>query len=424
MNSKVKSTASPVTKLFRFSILFLFLIGVQAWFTWNIKETITYGLIFLISALYQKERKIKFNLSKTAKIGFFLMFCAWEFINRSWAVFAAVMFLLRFYPLVVLYQDPKMKQTVQFVLSGFAVLLIPSICVYIISPILPKGPIIANDATDVYKFYNYLFLIIRTDGIDRFGAFCLEPSYLGTACAFILYLTRYNLKLWFNKIYLLALILSFSLAGIGIAIIGYFIVTLRTIKAIGTVIAISIFLMLSANFFQYYNGGDNVINEKIVSRLQFDEKKGISGNNRVSWTTDMYFASLLLSGERWYGLGKETIDYINGGSTGHGDFGSQIRGAGFKIFILYNGLIGVILCIGFYGFLAADCPSNNQRFSWGFFTLIVVTAVQAAYPFSYSWLIPFLCGIKIPEIRKGVSVLSDKYNENFIYCTYHRLARK
>ena len=205
---------------------------------------------------------------------------------------------------------------------------------------------------------------------------------------------------------------------------GYFIVTLRSIKAIRTVIFIGILMMLSANFFQYYNGGNNVINEKIISRLQYDEDKGISGNNRVSYTTDMYFASLLLSNDRWYGLGAETINFINGGSTGFGDFGSQIRGAGFKIFILYNGLIGTILCIAFYACFAADCVPNNKRFSWGFFTLIIITAVQAAYPFSYSWLIPFICGIKLPEIKKGISVFSNFSNENSIYSPHYRLARK
>lgn len=56
-----------------------------------------------------------------------------------------------------------------------------------------------------------------------------------------------------------------------------------------------------------YNGGRNVLNEKILSRLQYDEDKGISGNNRTSHLADAYFEQYTNNGQILFGVGNQTI---------------------------------------------------------------------------------------------------------------------
>ncbi len=66
-----------------------------------------------------------------------------------------------------------------------------------------------------------------------------------------------------------------------------------------------------------WNDGDNPVNILIFERLQYDEKKGIAGNNRTVQATDKLFSTSSKYGELWLGLGKDGIN------------NSSIKGAGF-----------------------------------------------------------------------------------------------
>ena len=72
------------------------------------------------------------------------------------------------------------------------------------------------------------------------------------------------------------------------------------------------------------------------------------------------------------------------------DYDNQIRGAGYKIYFLYQGIVVAMLFLISFFLLGPLERVKNKRYMGGFFLLIVITFIQAAYPSSFSWWIPFL----------------------------------
>jgi hypothetical protein len=227
--------------------------------------------------------------------------------------------------------------------------------------------------------------IFGEDWSIRFQAFFLEPGYLGTLCCFMLYADNFNLKKNENKVILTALILSLSLAGFITGIIGY-IISIRKMKRI-MLFAIILYItyLISIN----YNDGHNAINEEILYRLQYDAEKGISGNNRFSETTDIVYDKLNLK-EFLFGLGRDVVLRLNT-STHNND---NITGCGYKLFFITYGILSFILVFFFYGFVGFSLGKHKKYYVLGFLFLVFITFIQASYPLSYSWLIPYTLGVK------------------------------
>lgn len=126
--------------------------------------------------------------------------------------------------------------------------------------------------------------------------------------------------------------------------------------------------------------------------MQFDDDKGIKGYNRNGYITDYYYDQVISSDRIFYGLSYEEIRLINGDSDGYVDETNKLHGAGFKLYVVQHGLVPVILYFLFYYFLII-AGGVCRKYSFGFLILIVFTFLQASYPNSYSWLIPFILGI-------------------------------
>ena len=109
-------------------------------------------------------------------------------------------------------------------------------------------------------------------------------------------------------------------------------------------VGIGLSLFVAYYFFSEYNGGKNVINEAIISRLEVDEEKGIAGNNRTSEAMDEQYVSFLASPDIVFGLrDRKKLEF----------------GVGYKAYLLKNGLIGMILFIVFLLWIAR--LKNNYR---------------------------------------------------------------
>ena len=183
----------------------------------------------------------------------------------------------------------------------------------------PFSFLIEYPGNDVYIFYNYIFLIrgvlYNSEGL-KFQSVFLEPGYIGTLLAFMLYLNEYNFKKWYNKIMLLSLVISFSLAGYVTTIIGYGIYLKSKKSDFGRYACFIALLFGSFLFFSNYKDGKNYLNENIFNRLQVDSNKGIKGNNRSLGQLDFYFSKYARSGDLLMGVSPDEIRIINGNSTG------------------------------------------------------------------------------------------------------------
>ena len=230
-----------------------------------------------------------------------------------------------------------------------------------------------------FVFYNY------TDyyGI-RFNGPFLEPGHLGMIGAFLLLATGFDFKRKETWIILCSIFLTLSLAGYMLTIIGFML--LKYYREQISIKFIILFLLLIAVlyiFSNFYNGGDNLINEKIFSRLEPDEEKGFSGNNRVFGEVNLYFLNMFNDKKLLlYGYDENTIDYL--AETGS-------RGTGFIMYMVRHGIIGTVIVSLFYLFYSI--LSKDKKIAFLFFVFVALMYWQRSYPFWYSWFICYTCGI-------------------------------
>lgn len=199
-----------------------------------------------------------------------------------------------------------------------------------------------------YTFENHYIYLVNTSWmmnlnseIPTYFRFCsifLEPGYTAILVMYMLFINHFDLKDRRNQVYLLTLFLTLSLAGYVLTLFAYLAHRLQvSTKRISVLVGLGVFLILGYFFFTNYNGGHNAINEAIIERLQYDEAKGLAGNNRTSETLDAQFESFIVSTDVLFGVGKrQVIEY----------------GVGYKPYLIKNGIIGMALFIMFLIYIA------------------------------------------------------------------------
>lgn len=197
-----------------------------------------------------------------------------------------------------------------------------------------------NEAQYLYSNY-YIFLVNLNAFTDiilpRFSSFFLEPGYLGVMLVVLLYINKFNFKKKQNIILLVALFFTFSLAGWLLGIIAYIAFRIKeSDRKVFVFISLTIFMLSFNLFFSTYNNGDNVVNELILSRLQYDDSRGtISGYNRTGEDFDKWFSQeFLVSDDVLFGLDMKKL------------FG-ETSAVGWKVYMVNYGLVGLFLYLLF-----------------------------------------------------------------------------
>ena len=399
-----KMKKPPILILFRFAILFEILWGAQAWFTWWISDSrvLQYVVAFIIAFIaykYKSRLKIRLNTSPTIMLAMLSYTIGVMFFNRG-SIPSLVEVAFTLYTLWVVISDKEnTKGHLQFVCKGLAIILIPGLILFLGKGYIPTiGLIIQKGDSGAYIFINQFFLIYRTVEWDslsanRFHSVFLEPGYLGAMLSFMMFAVKYDFSKWYTKTLLVAQLISLSLAGYIITFVGYILYLLSEGRNLKKIILFAIFVPIVYIAAINYNNGNNYINDAIISRLQFDEEKGIEGNNRTGAGTDFYYNQAVENGDIWMGLGAERVKQINGGSSYSAGYDDNIRGAGYKVFFVTNGVICAIFFLLFYIFIAKATAPSKMFIRTSFIFLIVLTFIQAAYPTSASWIYPFTLGL-------------------------------
>lgn len=411
-----------VIYLFKLLVVFTLLWGTHAWFTWhfnNVTLVILYLIIIVISYSYKRCEHIELKFNNRILFAYILYIFNEYYINQGSIGTALKLFGILYLSTIILSDRKNIDETIDFTLKSIALILLPGMVLHIILlvvGILPV-PVIEHPGNSVYKFFNYWILLrgsalYEAEGI-RFQSIFLEAGYTGTMLAFLLYLGRFNFKKKENIVILIGLLLTLSLAGYLIAIIGYFIYLRSQNVNILQQVKYLFLLLLVCFVSTQYNDGHNIINEKILERLKFDEKKGIKGNNRTGETADYYYERFLQTGDLWTGIGHSNLKRINDSNADESNFNTQIRGAGYKIYFITNGIITAIFYLMFYYFLGPCSFKRRHLYMNGFLILIIITFIGSAYPSSFSWIIPYLLGT-----RKHNNNIENEYrNINVPSCT-------
>ncbi len=199
-------------------------------------------------------------------------------------------------------------------LGGLILISLAWYSLYLAGVQLPSFEIVQStgEKDDFYYSVFYLFTI-KTDGdlisllLPRFQFIFYEPGYFGCVMAILLFLNgyRFDKDHWEDFVFLISLILSLSLAGIGICIFGFIAFTLRYSEHKVRWLLLTGFLSLGFYlFFSNYNQGDNLINNFFFSRFEINDTTGsIAGNTRFSADVSEYFwKHFIHSNDFWFGM--------------------------------------------------------------------------------------------------------------------------
>ena len=295
--------------------------------------------------------------------------------------------ILMFTPVLWLLQLPLsyMKDLLAFSTKWYAILLIPSLFLYWATLFVGLPSFGQFVHPNYVPYTNYIFYIKTTvdyGTLVRFNAFFLEPGHQALLSTFIMIANRFRFKecpwLW---VLLASTLFSFSLAGYLLAALGYVLLKVDTVikgLIVGALGAILIAFAIS------WSGGNNALNDLIITRLEQDSNRGIKGNNRVDDTTDFIYSKAVRHHNIWFGVKEKTnMDLI--------------AGAGYKIYIINYGLVGALLALLVY--ISIIPPRPDYRYTIAFLIVLILCFMQRAYPGWYSWLFPYVTGI---YIAKGV----------------------
>ena len=119
-----------------------------------------------------------------------------------------------------------------------------------------------------------------------------------------------------------------------------------------------------------------MFNELILDRLEYDDGTFV-GDNRITEDGNYYYEQLLKSGDWLLGYG----DKIKG----------DVKGSGFKLYVLNNGFVGVICWVLVLLLLAFQ--SKNRGFAIGFFIISFLALYQRFYPYWFCWFFTYIAAI-------------------------------
>lgn len=301
-----------------------------------------------------------------------------------------IIMLVSYFPAILLFGLEKSRQQdlLKSITTWLGALLAISLAFFLINSVipLPHTSFLPPQLADNYPTFSNYFFFVQGEAyesnsflrIDRFSGPFIEPGHMAMVCSILLFANRFNFKKnrWMWSL-LVCVLISFSLAGYVMLLIG---LCMNKMKNFMSMVGVVLLLAGSWLFVTVvWNDGVNPVNVLIVERLEFDNQKGIKGNNRTFKKTDRFFKKCVDDGTIWFGV--RTLE-------GAGD---KIRGAGYKIFLLRNGIVGALFVAMIY--LLLINPKANRRYAYSFFIFMCLVFLQRAYPAWYSWLLPYTLGI-------------------------------
>lgn len=364
--------------------LFLFYGSLNVWPLWPFSSFIALmAFPFLLTSwlISNNLSKPLFHRSIRAfAAGVYFLFEVYQIINHGQNVNAIIsdsFYALDMYILLSFDTDQLQKLAHAFcvMLGALLAVSIPVFLLFLDGFPLPNFTVTSNN--NLYTFSNYIFFLVSintTDLIPRFQSFFNEPGHLGTVCSLLLFTQIGRWKRWYNILLVVALFLSFSLAGYVLFVIVVFLglwmkrrhMLPKILAAIGVIAVVGV----GAYF---YNNGNNMVNQLILARLEVDKTGKLSGDNRVSEGFENEYNDFIKSGDIL--LGREyAVDKYGFGNSG------------YRVFIYGEGLLGVLFAVIFYILMTANATDRRAVISMWVFVLAAFWV--RATPFAFYNIIP------------------------------------
>ncbi|GHV17812.1 hypothetical protein FACS189493_6120 [Spirochaetia bacterium] len=394
--TNVLNNKNVISKLSVGIISLIILWSIYPFFLWSHRGIIYFFLssvfIFLRFVLWGKKIKFDMSLAFTIFFGFFL----YEYVRlrEGTGLTGIVSFCFQVitFILVLLMRDEEKCSIIKTSTTIFAWICGLSLIIYILVVLLHVQlpySIIEYDKTrgnNYPPFKNYMFLLVPQEEFViwiRFQSVFLEPSFIGNYGAVFLYINHYDLKRKNVFIIFLAMLFSLSLAGYVLLILGYGIHLLSDGKhfyrKLGIMITMFV-IILGIGYYVYEKFPDSILSTLIIGRLQLDNDKGISGNNRQNSSFNYQYNLFKKTDDYLFGLGSRfTTEIIRG---------RKAISASYQTFIFINGLIGISFLFLFYVSIFI-CEKNKLLF--GLLLLKIIGFLQYPYGMWEIELFIFIC---------------------------------
>lgn len=387
--------------------------SLQPWIVWPYPH-----IILILMCMFMMSRIIFFRdtisyaklLSTFGIILFSFIYCQF-FMNSFLASIYQIFYTLL--PILVFlnFNTEENKIFLKRLINLFSIILLFSLITFLLHFFFDLPYVITKNNNDFYPpFKNFFTFVISENGdlgwFTRFSSIYTEPGHLSMTCAIFLFIMGYTWKKWQNILMTIALVWSLSLAGV----ILYFIGMILYFTAKSNNIPLTVFKIISCSLLiiilgiSYYSPTNNdIISVKILSRLEFDESKGISGNNRNSIVFDQYYDNVTHSDKRYLGIGRHQMTEKYGG-TGN---------SSYKNYILGNGYISFFGIIFLMSILLYSFPSKKGT---GLMLLLCASFLQRPY---FLWAIQVMPYIAALSCWCRLSHDKAKYRQNQkLFSTY------
>lgn len=245
---------------------------------------------------------------------------------------------------------------------------------------------------DWYYYTDYFFFLLDDRSmfelLPRFHAVFLEPGHMGTTIVLLLATQIGYWDRWYNRIMMLAMVLSFSLAAYGLFVILLFLRMwiLRKNVLRSLIITCTLLAAVVGGSF-VYKQGDNMLNQLIVMRLAINETgDGIEGNNRNSEEFLRNYEGFLHSSDVIFGRGQ----WVENGGGGN---------AGYKLYLYENGIFGFLLIYLFY--YISMRHAKDRRLLISMMLLSLANFWIRSYPLWLAFYVPYylMASQTIPQLQ-------------------------
>jgi hypothetical protein len=233
---------------------------------------------------------------------------------------------------------------------------------------------------------NHIFFIEIEDYI-RFYSIFDEPGVLGTLSAFLLFANKYNFR--DRRIVTICIVsmFTFSLAYFVLTVVGFLLFhKCNPSKILKPLLLILITGVVLISFFDMWGTIDGLIFQRISS---FNSSLG----DRYSSTVNNLLYESINSGAIFLGEGVDYLSQIDG-----------VSGAGYKFFLIENGIVGFLLVFGMYLFKRKAFRNYSTNI---YLLLFVLSFLQRPYLFTSWQLILFYTGVSVLNSTDHVELAVD-----------------
>lgn len=211
--------SSIYKNIFYITMLFLFIHSMYPWFTFEYENAYLSLGALGITAFVGLRTKI-FQRNKSSIIVSLLFLFLYLWLSKHSNIFGSLELVIQWLILcyIVSLQYEYKIQLIDFITKWFAILMSISLVAYILflSGVPFPGTIVEYQQ---YFMDNHYFFLQKE--MFRFQSVFLEPGHMTMGLAPLLFINKYNLKNRYVLILFIAQMLSLSLAGYMMMIIGY-----------------------------------------------------------------------------------------------------------------------------------------------------------------------------------------------------------